>query len=175
MVKKPKVNDGQFIRPSCTVNPSKSSYIASIPLGLTLITDTREQLPYKFKGIPNVVHKLTSGDYSIKGMESMVSIERKSQSDFYGTITKGRDRFKRMLQRMADSNTEFKGMVIECTEEQLMTPETSYSNIHINSVYATIIAFEVKHNLHIYYGSRAECEQKVINWLVYFYKMKRGG
>lgn len=138
---------------------------------MTICVDTREQLPYKLKNIPYISEKLDFGDYSIVGMENMISIERKMQDDFYGTITNGRERFKKELNRMQEA--EFKGLLIECEECQLMTPELSYSNIKINSIYGSIISFEIRYGLHVYYGSRADCEQKLINWLGCFYRMKR--
>lgn len=166
----------ELITPTITINPKKSRYITAIPKGLVVIIDTREQLPYKLTKIPHILTKLDHGDYSIKGMESMISIERKSQSDFYGSITnnkkyKNRDRFKRELERMQEA--EFKGLLIECEEAILMTPEMSYSGIKPSSVYASVTAFEVKYGLHVYYGSRVDCEQKLVNWLAFYYKYKR--
>jgi len=126
------VNDDMLIKPSSTVNPSKSSYIATILKGFVIIVDTREQLPYRFSNIPSIRRKLDFADYSVKGFESMVAVERKSVSDFYGSITgDGRPRFKRMLARM--NSCEFKGLVIEDSEAVVMTPQLAYSNIHANS------------------------------------------
>ena len=76
-----------------------------------------------------------------------------------------------MLERMQEA--EFKGLVIEAYEDEVLEPELSYSSIHSNSVYSTITALEVKYGFHVYMGSRKDCENKLINWLVYFYKMKR--
>lgn len=163
--------DDNIIRPSLLVNPQVSGYIPAIPKGLIIVRDTREQLPYSFNNkIPYVDKALKYGDYSIKGYEFKISIERKSAADFYGTITKGRERFNRMLCRM--QGTEFKGLVIECSEEEVMTPELSYSKVNPNSVYGSIISFEIKHNVHVYYGDRKACQIKIINWFVKFWKIK---
>ena len=76
-----------------------------------ILQDTREQTPYTFRGlrlhgkpidIPVEVATLQTGDYSVKGLESEICVERKSVSDFYGTITRGRERFERELARMAN-------------------------------------------------------------------------
>jgi len=167
------MDEDVIIKPSIRINPTKVSYVPSVPKGFTIYIDTREQMPYVFGDIPAVSHKLAFGDYSIKGFESDISIERKSQSDFYGSITSGRDRFKRMIERM--EGVEFKGLIIECSEANLLTPELTYSNIHPNSIYSTIIAFEIKHRFHVYYGAREDCRIKVINWLVKYYNYKRLG
>ncbi len=160
------------IKPSIRLNPRTVEFKPLIPSGLVLVIDTREQAPFKPDGVPSLRRKIDYGDYSIKGFESQVSIERKGLEDFYGSIGRGRDRFKRMLERMQE--TEFRGLVIEAHENEVLTPELSYSNIHKNSVYSTIIALEIKYGLHIYMGSRKDCENKMLNWLIYFYRMKRG-
>jgi ERCC4-type nuclease len=81
----------------------------------TIVTDTREQLPWTFDGlvkfvdgkwvrveIPITVHSLKTGDYSIAGHEGDLAIERKSKMDLVGTITRGRKRFERELERMRE-------------------------------------------------------------------------
>ncbi len=159
------------IKPTIILNRARIKYKPIIPSGLVLVIDTREQAPYKPGGVPSITNKLDYGDYSIKGFENQVSIERKNLEDFYRSIGKDRERFKHMLERMQE--TEFKGLVIEAYEDEVLEPELSYSSIHSNSVYATITALEVNYNLHVYYGNRRDCENKLINWLVYFYRMKR--
>ncbi len=159
------------IKPTVALNPCQVKYRPKIPAGFTVVVDSREKTPYRLAGIPQVVKKLEFADYSVKGFENKVSIERKNLEDFYGSIGKDRARFKRMLGRMQQA--EFKGLVIEAYEDEILSPELSYSSIHSNSVYSTIIALEVKYNLHVYYGNRRDCENKLINWLVYFYRMKR--
>ncbi len=159
------------VKPIIILNPRRVKYKPKIPSGLVLVIDTREQAPYKPGGVPSITNKLDYGDYSIKGFENQVSIERKSLEDFYRSIGKDRKRFKHMLERMQEA--EFKGLLIEAYEDEVLEPELSYSSIHSNSVYSTITSLEVKYNLHVYMGSRKDCENKLINWLVYFYRMKR--
>ncbi len=159
------------IKPTIILNRARIKYKPIIPSGLVLVIDTREQAPYKPDGALHISKKLEYGDYSIKGFENQVSIERKNLEDFYRSIGKDRERFKHMLERMQEA--EFKGLLIEAYEDEVLEPELSYSSIHSNSVYSTIIALEVKYNLHVYYGNRKDCENKLINWLVYFYRMKR--
>lgn len=79
----------------------------------TVVIDTREQAPYSFQGLeanadhgraPLVVHceraTLPTGDYSIRGMERYIVVERKSLSDAYGTFIGDRERWERELDRM---------------------------------------------------------------------------
>lgn len=80
-----------------------------------VVIDTREQAPFTFQGlrtdakdgrrqlvVETIPSTLATGDYSIEGLEELISIERKSVSDFYGTILAGRDRFERELQRLQE-------------------------------------------------------------------------
>ncbi len=63
------------------------------------ICDSREQLPLKLK-MPTATGTLTTGDYSLMGLDDLICGERKSLSDLIGCMTSGRDRFERELHRM---------------------------------------------------------------------------
>jgi len=93
--------------------------------------DTREQAPWSFTGFradsqkkfrPLVIHTetktLQSGDYSIVGFESRLSIERKSLSDAFSTFTTDRERFERELVRL--NRMDFAAVVIEAGWEALI-------------------------------------------------------
>jgi len=66
----------------------------------TIIIDTREQTPLAFHRLPSRAGTLTQGDYSIAGLESDFAIERKSISDLVGSLTSGRERFMREIDRL---------------------------------------------------------------------------
>lgn len=70
---------------------------------MVIIRDTREKRGFTFLSCAaDVTVKagtLVSGDYSLLGMESMVAIERKSMDDFLQSISTGRERFFRELDR----------------------------------------------------------------------------
>lgn len=69
---------------------------------MQIIIDTREQLPLDFARYDTDVKRatLTTADYSLQGLENVVGIERKSESDLLGSLTQGRDRFERELSRL---------------------------------------------------------------------------
>ena len=158
-----------------TLTTTQFKYIPSIPDGFCIVYDTREQLPYTFNDLNiNSLKQclgISGADYSIKGFEDKIRIERKSQSDFYGSIGQGRQRFEKTIKFL--STLEFAGLVIECTEEELLCPETTYSNISANSIYGTIVSFQVKYGIHVYCGSREQCRLRLSHWGIQFYKMKR--
>jgi len=81
----------------------------------TILIDQREGCPYGFTGlhadadqhnrpiyVPTRFCTLTTGDYTISGLEDRVCVERKSLSDLYSTLGQGRSRFEREHERMAE-------------------------------------------------------------------------
>lgn len=69
--------------------------------------DSREQMPFLFRDLPErlkiqcLKKGLKTGDYSICGLEKFVTVERKSKADLFGSVSAGRDRFEREMQRLA--------------------------------------------------------------------------
>lgn len=64
---------------------------------LTMITDTREKLPYKFKNF--IREKLDVGDYKIKELNINTVVERKELADLKGCLGYNWDRFCREMDR----------------------------------------------------------------------------
>ena len=103
------------IKPSGTKRVIKQDY--TIPEGFVLTIDTREQdnlFRKPPKGLLIVRDTLRAGDYSCKGFENAISIERKGLNDFYGSIGNGRDRFRRELELL--KGYQWAGLVIEADE-----------------------------------------------------------
>ena len=81
-----------------------------------IVIDSREQSPYgfqdvKYKDTTVESGTLTTGDYSLVGFTDAVGIERKSLDDMAGTLTTGRERFERELER--SRGMDFFAIVIE--------------------------------------------------------------
>ncbi|KKL24098.1 hypothetical protein LCGC14_2418760 [marine sediment metagenome] len=70
------------------------------PESVTAIVDTREQLPLDLSPLQSIEGTLTTGDYSVRGLEHVVAIERKSLPDLLGCIGQQRERFDREVQRL---------------------------------------------------------------------------
>lgn len=75
-----------------------------------ILVDTREQRPWAFDGalvaerfgtFPTKAATLDTGDYSVETLEERVRIERKNLQDFVQSVTSGRERFWRELERLA--------------------------------------------------------------------------
>lgn len=70
------------------------------PEDITAIIDTREKVPWQLSPILSTMGTLTTGDYSVKGLEHMIAIERKSLPDLLMCIGKERERFEKEIQRL---------------------------------------------------------------------------
>jgi len=69
-------------------------------LDFVVVRDSREQLPWCLDPLVVRVGALTTGDYSIQGLENLVAIERKSLSDLVTCCGRERKRFERELDRL---------------------------------------------------------------------------
>lgn len=86
----------------------------------TIIKDSREQRGWLFepgdKCMGMEVGTLSTGDYSIKGLENILTIERKGSTGEFATNI-NEDRFFRELKRM--DNFQFSFLILEFTMEDI--------------------------------------------------------
>jgi DNA excision repair protein ERCC-4 len=83
------------------------------PEDLVAIVDSREQMLLDLSPLKHTVGTLTTGDYSVQGLESIISIERKSLPDFLSCVGRERERFEREIQRLLAYQTRC--LVVEAT------------------------------------------------------------
>lgn len=87
---------------------------ARLPADASIIIDTREQAQLKLAA-PTVTRKVDAGDYALATPHDCgIYIERKSLSDFCGTMSKGNARFRRELER-ATKRGHYVVMLVEAT------------------------------------------------------------
>lgn len=67
------------------------------PESLLCVVDSREQMPLDLAPMPTVVDGLRVGDYSVRGLESHIAVERKSLDDLVACCGTERERFQREL------------------------------------------------------------------------------
>lgn len=67
---------------------------------ITAICDAREKLPCDLSPIKTVRGTLTTGDYSVQGLQHCVAVERKSKNDLVMCCGAERERFEREIQRL---------------------------------------------------------------------------
>lgn len=121
----------------------------------TVAVDSREQAAFSFVGfmcdaphkdrpllIPIQTATLQTGDYSVIGMESLVSIERKSVADFVSTISGDRERFERELVRM--QQMQFSAVIVEGDWDSIANRlQERSSKVSMKSIYRSVMAFEM--------------------------------
>jgi DNA excision repair protein ERCC-4 len=91
--------------PHIPAGPAADQFVAVI--------DTREQIPLNLEPLQTTPGTLATGDYTVLGLESIISIERKSESDMLSCIGADRERFDREVQRLLAYPT--RALVVEST------------------------------------------------------------
>ncbi|MBW1710605.1 MAG: ERCC4 domain-containing protein [Deltaproteobacteria bacterium] len=115
---------------------------------MIIVIDTREQLPYEFK-TENESGTLQTGDYSIKGAEDLVAIERKTIDDLIGCLTGGRERFEKELRR--SRALEYFALVIECSLLDLTNGRYT-SKMNPKSAVQSVLAFSVRYGMPVFFA-----------------------
>ncbi|MBF0474553.1 MAG: ERCC4 domain-containing protein [Deltaproteobacteria bacterium] len=119
---------------------------------MIIIQDSREQHPFSFSGIrprPIIeVAGLQTGDYSIKGLENDITIERKSLPDLFGSVGQARARFEREFGRM--SELKYAAVVCEGDWWDVFKNPPARSRMEPKSVYATLIAWTQRYGIHFW-------------------------
>jgi ERCC4-type nuclease len=145
------------------------------PDDFVLTIDTREQSPLFLKkppiGLLITRDTLTIGDYSIKGFESEISIERKTVEDIYGCCFD--ERFKREIETL--STFKRRWLVIEAHEQELLRWQ-QYSSIHPNSMRHVLKEIETRYYVPIHYEpDRNSLERWILDQFLVYFKCKREG
>ncbi len=133
----------------------------------TIIVDSREQEPLPLSRLQAVRGTLTTGDYSVVGLEQLFSIERKSISDLVGCcMGDQRQRFGRELCRLR--GCRFRRLLIVGTEEDIL--QANYrSAIKPQAVIATLCAFEARYDLPVVYKATPKLAARQIeSWAWWF-------
>lgn len=151
---------------------------------LVLIADTREQRPYVFDrerhNVEVVVETLKTGDYTARGAEHFIRIERKgSISDLAACVGKERERFERELERLLEFPRRF--LLMEFTMQQMLdwtAPNAAYCSRHLHGTHlvGTVLAWSGRYGIHpIFAGSRALAAATLLKLLRFAAKDACGG
>jgi len=87
------------------------------PESITAVVDTREQRPLDLTPLQVVTASLTTGDYSVQGLEGEIAIERKSLPDLIGCVGVERERFEREVKRLLAYPV--RALVVEATWQDI--------------------------------------------------------
>jgi len=137
---------------------------------LPVVRDSREQRPYAFTGLPVEVEvgALATGDYSIRGHESKVTVERKSLGDLVHCLTGDRARFMRELERMRDFAAV--AVVVESPQHALRTGRY-LGGVNPRAAWQSALALMQRYRVpFIFCMDRADAEQVTFDILRHYWR-----
>ena len=121
---------------------------------MQIVIDSREQRPFQFEGdiysgTEIKQGALQSGDYSIKGLENKIGIERKSLADLVMCLGRERERFEREIVRAR--GLEFFAVVCEGSWRQLSMGDYR-SQLNPKSAVQSVAAFMARHRCPFFFA-----------------------
>ena len=121
---------------------------------LCVVVDTREKAPLQFSDrVVAVRDTLPTGDYSIRGAERELAVERKSLDDFVSSVLHERPRFKRELARLRAYRAAC--IVVEASLADILG-HRYYSRAHPAAVAGAAIAILVDYGIPVVFCSDRE-------------------
>ena len=132
-----------------------------------LIIDSREQTPLFFPKLKTIRVGLTTGDYSIQGLENYFAVERKSIADLVGCcVGENRERFERELMRL--KGIDFRRLIIVGSREDVWQ-QRYHSNVNPRAVMGSISTWEIRYSLPVcWFANPAEASAQIESWAMYF-------
>lgn len=135
---------------------------------MTILIDDREKAPFRFPAeAPTIRARLDTGDYSIRGLEHLLAIERKKCSELYNTVGSGRARFRAELGRMRD--------IMDCGGYAAIVVEGSLSQIigfgelqaqrgravRAGHVIGSLLAWSIELGIPIWFAGELELAERI--------------
>lgn len=105
---------------------------------VTAICDTREQRPLDLAPMKTLREGLDTGDYSIAGLENVVTVERKSLPDLLQCVGQERERFDREMHRILAF--PHKMLVVEATWADIRAGNWR-QKVHPNAVAGSLLGW----------------------------------
>lgn len=139
-------------------------------MGMKILIDTREQSPYRFE-TESETAALPTGDYSLKGGEHLIAIERKTLDDLIGCLTTGRDRFERELYR--GRALDYFALVIEASLSDLSDGRYR-SKMKPKTAVQSLLAFSARYALPIFFVENRQYGERVTEILLLKYGRELG-
>ncbi len=123
---------------------------------IPVLIDTAEQLPWTFDAGLFTTERadLMTGDYSIPGLEDILTIERKSLGDAVSTTIHDWRRFRKQLYRMAGMDCAI--VVIEGSVEDILLHKYE-SDADPLSVLGKLISITIDHAIPVVFAGSREC------------------
>ena len=135
---------------------------------LRIVRDSREQMPFAFSGFPVevTVAALESGDYSVRGFERRVAVERKELGDLVGCLGADRERFQMELARLRGYDCA--AVVVEAPVVALRTGRY-LGRLDAGAAWQSVLAFTQRYRVpFIFCADRADAEAVTFDLLRHY-------
>jgi len=120
----------------------------------TIIIDTREQDPLTFRNLPTEPGTLAVGDYSIKGLEHLIAVERKRLEDLLACVGRERERFERELSRMRAYR--YRHLVVETDSKTLLSGRWQRSKVTAAAACGSLAAWAARYGVCVWFAGDHE-------------------
>lgn len=145
-----------------------------------IIIDTREQQPWIFEHHSKACEKLDTGDYSVRGLENLLCIERKkSVSEIANNITE--KRFKDVVSRMTQYKYSF--LLLEFDFDNVLSypvgsnvPKKMWDKLKItpNFLIKHLVELQVFFNIKVLFcGSASNAERMALSIMKKVYEIEQ--
>ena len=150
-------------------------------MSFKIVIDTREQTPWTFpkekKPVETIRKKLDVGDYSVEGYEHLITIERKSLNDMFGTYSNIEKQRRAghpssFLQRLQEMRVfRYKVIVIECNATAFMKGPRYYHSTKLPArkyaemINTFLINTWIAHEIPFVFLPRGLAQKFALKWL----------
>lgn len=108
------------------------------PENVTAIYDSREKIFTNLSPLKMEPGTLATGDFSVKGLEHLIAIERKSLPDLVMCVGRERERFEKEIQRLLAY--QVRAIVVEASWDEIEM-KTYRGEVHPNAVIGSCLAW----------------------------------
>lgn len=133
---------------------------------LTIIQDSREQMPLSFPCAKIEINTLDTGDYSLKGWENQIAIERKSLPDLLHSLGQERERFFREIMRL--KGFEYSALIIEAGLNELYSGQWR-CQITPQSVIGSLQSISIKYGVNVFWAENRTLSAQWVEGILYHY------
>lgn len=131
-----------------------------------LLIDSREKKPLVFEDLPTISRTLHTGDYSIEGLDSRFTVERKSIPDLVNTLTTRRPAFMRELDRMR--GYDFCRLLIVGKPCELLQ-YLSKRQVSESSILGSLAAIDARGVPVVWRDTPEQAARQIESWAWYYY------
>lgn len=124
-----------------------------------IICDTREQRPLQFTHLPAESATLMTGDYSVKGLEELFAVERKSLADLAGSLTRDRDRFMREMHRMRGFAYPY---LLVIGDDRELSRLVALGRLKLKQAEYSLRAIQTRYRVHVVRADNAEQAARLV-------------